>query len=1167
MPNNYLCHNIGEMENQIAYESVLNKSRELGLDLEPIISRRDTSTTQRWNNEIKKLDKQIKNRNNNYNVAIQLARDYREPLIIPNRLTGTNYATWRREVKRLRMRIKRRPSPEIIRMRNIKRELIESVNNRNTRLQFNRLIEAGQFQEVLNIIINDNKQLTEQQANRMYNIMKSNKWRLLIEYEEGKSQNIPVNAATSEFFIRLLENGRNIVSGGISYGSDVLDQIDITRIRKLTLTRLERPNRVIANRDGQFFSYINTTILDLLKYQIFNQEQAYDKNLINNREHCLLHTFLECGVNKTIVNTIKLSYVNGYNIRKKDIKKMADIINKNINIHSIGPDGEIDIAKIKSSTITEDKIDIAIYENHYFKFEKTIYTKYFINNYEEIKDVNNCYNITNHQIINGKKYFKYSENKTKINSLLMVDVLFKQGHFKKLDLVKFEEASKNKELKDHIYLDNIENEQSPLTEKQEKNNDVSIYYADCESFVKGEHHSLYLIGFVGDKNDNVEILNVCAEAYEKEDVSREQLMVNDFLNSITKSGKQKALCYFHNLKYDYHLLEPYINIKNKCEKDNQIYNVKIIFRKCEIELRDSYKIIPFALSKFQKEFNLPKQFGKKEAIAYNYYTKENNNKVISTKLYTDLLSNEEQEIFKKEIHTEYTYDVYYKTFNPTSYYMEYLKLDCLVLKKGIKKFNELILEITENKMTVYESLTISSLTDKYMVKEGAYEGVYKTTGNLRAYIAKAVYGGRVNVNPKYIKQVINKKLADYDGVSLYPSSINRLCRETGLPIGKAKRFNENNCESTCKFEEWKNKTYSIMTIKITKVNKIQQMPFIAHKKESSIEYLNEAPEGEIVVDSITLQDYIDFHNIEYEILDGVYWNEGGNNKMGEVVKKLFETRLKYKNSNVALSNVIKLMLNSAYGKTIMKKTNTETKIIKTNYKTFDKETGKWSKKEKTPFNDYIYNNFNTIKSWRQLNDSCYEVERVCSDNSSNRGHIGCAILSMSKRIMNEVFDTANNNDINIYYTDTDSIHMDNDKVSKLEEEYKKKYNKELNGKYLEQFHTDFNLEGAVGEIYATKSIFLGKKSYLDVLESKDEKGNIINGFHFRMKGITEEGLLKASKDYKDSYLGLYTELAKGIKKKIVLNPFNEDENKQKVLFEFKDGKVSTRKEFIREVCF
>jgi hypothetical protein len=168
---------------------------------------------------------------------------------------------------------------------------------------------------------------------------------------------------------------------------------------------------------------------------------------------------------------------------------------------------------------------------------------------------------------------------------------------------------------------------------------------------------------------------------------------------------------------------------------------------------------------------------------------------------------------------------------------------------------------------------------------------------------------------------------------------------------------------------------------------------------------------------------------------------------------------------------------------------------------------------------------------------------------------------MSKRIMNEVFDIANDKGFNIYYTDTDSLHLDLENVKPLEEEYKNIYGKELNGKNLEQFHTDFNLEGATSEIYATKSIFLGKKSYMDYLESKDENGNIINGYHIRLKGITESGLNAKASEYNNSFTGLYEDLAKGSEVKILLNP------KDKVLFEYKNGNVSTKGDFFRNVKF
>ena len=1276
MENNYLHYNINIMNRNELYRQAKNLATDLGYDLQPLRQAYRRSTTDYWQTEVRNYQRNIRNRNNTYNRALRISRENREPLARVAIQQGTDYAFWQREVRRLQMRARRNPlgiqavqeararvapilqevrRPDNLqqrrqqrRARQIQQQLQQRANERQIRQDYDRLINRRQYQRIFSNIMNDETTLTANQALRLYNdIRASGRYRIRFVIN-GNEQYIPVNETTRDFITHILTNGF-VIEEGENFGSDLFTNLNIQEIESFTIHELQRPRRIINNRDGRFFPHLNATNLDLSDYQIFNQEQAYDDKIVK-REHCLIHTLLKCGVDKTKVNEVKMTFKSGCNFKKKDIKYVAGIIFKNIVIHQFKPDGKINKTETLPNVIIDgnplEKINIAIYENHYFKFEETKYSKFFIDHYEELKDVKDNHKIVKFVERTGK-YEKADDRK--INSLLMMKKLLEQGHFKKLDMVKFEETASHQELRDHIYLENIDNEQRKLGEKEEKEEkdkpEQVIYYADCESYVndKNVEHKLQLLGVANDKDDYVCIFNVCDPIHQDREVEPEQHLIYEFLNTITKNGKNNALVYFHNLKYDYHLLEQYINIKNKCEKDNAIYNVIIIYKNCEIELRDSFKLIPFALSKFQKEFNLPKEFGKKEAINYEYYTKENNDKIIKIDDYRKNLSYEEQEIFNNQIHAEPSYNMENKTFNPLSYYKEYLRLDCLVLKKGIQKFNTLIQEITENKMNVYECLTISSLTDKYMIKEGAYDGVYEVKGNLRAYIAKAVYGGRVCVNEKYKKKVIEGKISDYDGVSLYPSAINRLCREIGLPMGKAKRFTKEkqmvkkyvevdeeiyNCQGFGydsivgivndeyyyygyfdkytqgkKLDEkelnrlnrylehakkssikeipkarvqkmvletdnntWKNKTYSILTVKINKVNKHQQMPFIAHKGEGSIHYTNEAPEKPIIIDSITLEDYINFHEIEYEILDGVYWDEGTNKKMGEVVQTLFNARLKYKKTNVALANVIKLMLNSSYGKTIMKKTNTETKIVKTTNKTYNKKTKKWVIHKKTDFENYVYNNFNTIKRYRKLNKDNYEVEKICADNSYNRGHIGCAILSMSKRIMNEVFNVANTEKAPIYYTDTDSLHCNLWDVNRINLAYWFKYKKQLTGVELEQFHTDFDLNGACGEIYATKSIFLGKKSYYDKLESVDKDGNKISGQHIRLKGITEEGLEHTAKKY-NGYENLYTELSKGEKIKFILNPFDESKNKNKVLFEFKQGKVSTKKEFTREVKF
>jgi hypothetical protein len=1055
---------------------------------------------------------------------------------------------------------------------------VREQQEREKEQYINNLINNGNFNEIMDVVIHKGITLKEEQAEELWNEIQSRgKYIMIIKSyggEEGTEKILMVNEATKEFLTELWVNGGEITSND-GWGSDMLADYTYANIESITIEKIKKKGKKVLLKDGKFFGYINTTRLDLLKYQIYTQEQAYDEELTDRGEHCLLYTLNRCGVSEEIINTVKLSYIVGCSISKKDIKNISSMIGKNIKLYYVeNKEGgnNIKFTLYKCGEPDAETIEIAIYKSHYFKYEKTEYSKYSINNYDKVKnefDFGDIYR-------SKEKNFIYDNEKAKINSLSLVMKIFNQGYFQKLDLVKFAETAQKADTRDHIYLGNIDREQKICDggedeekEEKEEKEKPPIFYADCETYVTGDKHELQLLGVVGENTDIVDIMNVCDEAYQgNEEVEPAQLLINKFLNILTGNGKHRALCYFHNLKYDFNILIQGLNIKNICEKDKQIYSVIIIHKNQEVELRDSYKIIPFALSQFQGVFELGEKFGKKEAISYEYYTRENNNKRINIVEYADRLSVDEQLIFYKQIAQERSYDKSTNTFNPLKYYKDYLKLDCLVLKKGVEKFNKLISKITNDKMNVYQCLTISSLTDKYLIKLGAYKGVYKVKGNLRAYIGKAVYGGRVCVNKKYKKKIINGKISDYDGVSLYPSAINRLCREMGgLPTGKAKRL-EN-------LEDWNNKVYCVLTVKILKVNKEQQMPFIAHKTKDSIIYTNLAPEEEIIIDSTTLQDYIKFHKIEYKILDGVYWDGKTNPKISETVRELFKDRLRYKTNKPALANILKLMLNSLYGKTIMKKTKTKKSIVPAEIRTYNKETKTWTIENNHLFDNYIYNNFNTIKSYRKMNNRNYEVETICSDNTYNRAHIGCSILSTSKRIMNEVFDIANTNNYPIYYTDTDSLHCNYDDVKKLEDKYEEVYNKKLNGKQLEQFHTDFDLkdkngvprEGEGEEIYASKSIFLGKKSYMDCLESKDKDGNRITGFHIRLKGITKEGLEHSAKEYKNGYVGLYEELAQGVKKRMILNPFNIEKNKNKVLFEFKEGTVRTKKEFIREVKF
>jgi hypothetical protein len=163
-----------------------------------------------------------------------------------------------------------------------------------------------------------------------------------------------------------------------------------------------------------------------------------------------------------------------------------------------------------------------------------------------------------------------------------------------------------------------------------------------------------------------------------------------------------------------------------------------------------------------------------------------------------------------------------------------------------------------------------------------------------------------------------------------------------------------------------------------------------------------------------------------------------------------------------------------------------------------------------------------VKTWRA------EVYVEC-DTTYNRQHISSEILSMSKVIMNEVTCLLEDLGCPVYYTDTDSLHVSALSVAKLQPAFFAKYGRNIIGKDMGQFHTDFEKikdakgeEG--GEPFAIRSIFCGKKSYADLL--MDERGKM--HVHFRLKGIPSEVVRRhAQKHFGGDIMALYDYLYEG----------------------------------------
>ena len=200
-------------------------------------------------------------------------------------------------------------------------------------------------------------------------------------------------------------------------------------------------------------------------------------------------------------------------------------------------------------------------------------------------------------------------------------------------------------------------------------------------------------------------------------------------------------------------------------------------------------------------------------------------------------------------------------------------------------------------------------------------------------------------------------------------------------------------------------------------------------------------------------------------------------------------------------------MNSSYGKSIEKAHDTKTVYI--------------SGREK--MEKYRQKNYNKIIETIQIKDSEIFALKVLKqiDKQFNNSLYGIQVLSMSKRIMNEVMCLAFDEGCRIFYQDTDSMHIMLEDLPKLEQAFNQKYGKELIGSNLGQFHSDFVSDDGRDDVeYSLHSIFLMKKMYYDELLLSD--GTIAH--MSRGKGLTEASIYKAAQG---DLLNLYRRMFKG----------------------------------------
>ena len=809
-------------------------------------------------------------------------------------------------------------------------------------------------------------------------------------------------------------------------------------------------------KNGAFFKYINMTKFDFSRYGIFNKIDANNYN-----DTCLVDALRNGGLSADKLEQVKLM-VKNRNIPNKDIKAIAELIKCKIIIKNENNRHPQTFGKEYEETYHIGNLD-----DHFFIIEKTNVTRFSLEHYDEIKDKANCNHIC--KIQNGYAMRDASRcidsydviiillaNKDKLlRPITMDDQLIATTQF--YDKVSDEILSLDYDVERCIRPV----EKPSKVSKGEKTEYKNVFF-DFETYKKEvdgkQIHVPYLCRTFDGKKHRVFIGSNCGL-------------------SMLCSLKQDTRLIAHNASYDYRFIIQYLNGIEEMSRGTRLISCSAVFNRYKIQVKDSFHLISSALAKFPSMFKIDNVV--KEVMPYDLYSEANVEKrnvpINEALLYIAL---EDVDQFYKNL-DRWGCRRDDDTFDIIEYSSQYCAIDCEILCKGYNTFREWIVKYLN--IDIDDVLTSASLAHKYFINRGCYESVNELGGVPQLFIQGSVVGGRTMVS-KNEKKMVEAKINDFDAVSLYPSAMYRM---DGFLKGIPKVL------QTTNYDEIKGYDGYFVDIVIKSVGIRRDFSLMSYKNQEGVRiFTNDMVGKKIRVDKYTLEDLIQFQQITFDVVRGYYFDEGFNTKIKDTILFLFNERLRLKKEDNPAEQVFKLIMNSGYGKSNMKPVETESRF-------FDDDD---------KFQVYLSKNYNWITSFVKFGTKVKVNTVKTLIDHYNIAQVGVCILSMSKRIMNEVMCLAEDNNCEIYYQDTDSMHLKDCDIAKLSDAFSAKYGRELIGKGLGQFHSDFELKGCK-DVYATKSIFLGKKCYIDELVGTDEKtGEQKTGYHIRMKGIPNKAI-------------------------------------------------------------
>lgn len=483
-------------------------------------------------------------------------------------------------------------------------------------------------------------------------------------------------------------------------------------------------------------------------------------------------------------------------------------------------------------------------------------------------------------------------------------------------------------------------------------------------------------------------------------------------------------------------------------------------------------------------------------------------------------------------------------------YEHYCMEDGRVLAECMMKTNDAMLELSDGEIGLDDVRTAAGFA--YGIVSPTLTNVHFPVGSMRQYISKFIAGGRVAANQVYARKVLHLPIKILDINSLYPSAIIRILKDFGgFPAGMMKLLSVDDFTDI-----WGSDKYFLGRFKILKVGRRLDLPFIRSVQGDKIVYTNDPPADEVFfIDRVTLEDWVEWHEVEFEFLGGVYYESMNSSpEFCKIIKKYFDAKSKYKREGKqALCSMVKLIINSAYGKMGQKSIFESTKLK-------DVDTLRRMLARGDEFNSIEY----------VSEEQVLVTKSEDSDSTRMPNIVAVLTLSMSRRIMNEIMGIAQVNGYVVYYTDTDSIHVRAEDVEPIRELCRVKYGREVIGNDESQMHNDFSIEHDVDAV-GVKAIYCGPKCYFIDAEGKNRDGKVIKDQCVtKLKGVTKDGLIagemmERGKTRGERYLRMYKKFCNG-GVEMVLNPVGF----KKVMMDYRGiGRVYNRTpgSFMRRISF